>query len=57
MKKIYESLQIEVVAFDKKDVITASGSEHDNGFKSIGGLQSPAEQQIRETLERLKNNK
>ena len=57
MKKIYESLQIEVVAFDKKDVITASGSDHDNGYKSIGGLQSPAEQQIRETLERLKNKK
>ena len=46
MKKIYESLQIEVVAFDKKDVITASGSEHDNVYKSIGGLKSPAEEQI-----------
>lgn len=57
MKKIYESLQIEVVAFDKKDVITASGSEHDNVYKSIGGLKSPAEEQILETLEKLKKNK
>lgn len=36
MKKTYEKLQIEVIAFDKKDVITASGiSDNDNTYKSL----------------------
>lgn len=34
MKKTYENLQIEVIAFEKKDVITASGV-HENSYQSL----------------------
>lgn len=34
MKKTYEKLEIDVVVFEKKDVLTASAQsqEHDNAF-------------------------
>lgn len=34
MKKTYEKLVIDIVVFEKKDVITASAQEtdHDNGY-------------------------
>lgn len=34
MKKTYENLQMEVIVFDKKDIVTAS-AEHDNLFQNI----------------------
>ncbi len=40
MKKPYENLEVEVIVFEKKDVVTASGAENqsaeqDNAFFSI----------------------
>ncbi len=42
MKKTYENLQIEVIAFNKKDVITASSltSDHDNTYTSKRSMMS-----------------
>lgn len=41
MKKVYENLVIEVIIFEKKDVITASSvTDNDNAYTAVYSLRS-----------------